>query len=53
MELAGPADTIVRVTVRSETQYLFDDYRLHVVGSSVSHCNWVRRCVVDAAFHLA
>lgn len=52
MELAGPADTIVRVTVRSETQYHFDNYRLHV-GSSVLHCNRVHRCVVDAAFHLA
>jgi hypothetical protein len=55
MELAGPADTTVRVTVRKENQYHIDDHCLQVVGEggSVPHCNWVRRCVVDTAFHLA
>ena len=55
MELAGRADTIVRVTVRRDTQYRINDNRLQVVaeGNSVPHCNWVRPCVVDTAFHLA
>ena len=32
-----------------------DNYRLQVEGEgdSMPHCNWVRRCVVDTAFHLA
>ncbi len=48
-------DTMRGVTVRRETQYNTDEYRLQVVGEgdSVSHCNWVRRCGVDTAIHLA
>ena len=36
-------------------QYHIDEYRLQVVGEgdTVLHGNWVRRCVVDTAFHLA
>ena len=33
-----------------------DNYRLQQVageGDSMPHCNWVHRCVVDSAFHLA
>ena len=61
MELAGPAESVrircVCVKVRRKTQYLIDDYRLQVAGEggSMPHCNrnWVRRCVVGAAFRLA
>ena len=54
MGLAGRVDTIMRVKVRGETQYHIDHHHLQVVGGgSALHCNWVHRCVVDDAFHLA
>ena len=55
MELAEPVSSVMRATVKRKTQHHIDDYRLQVVGEggSVPHCNWVYRCVVDIAFHLA
>ena len=47
-----PADTIMHVTVNIS----HDNYRLQMVvgkGDSVSHCDWVRRCVVGTALSVA
>jgi hypothetical protein len=50
-----PAGASMHVMVRKESCHINDNYCLQVVGKggSVPHCNWVRRCVVDTAFHLA
>jgi hypothetical protein len=52
MELAEPADTIIRVVVRKETYHTNDNHGLQVVGEggSVPHHNRVHRCLVDTAF---
>ena len=49
-----PPDAVRSVTVRKETQYHTDEYRLQVgEGDSMPHCNGVRRCDVNTAIHLA
>ena len=59
MDVAAPAECgkVMCVTVRRETQCHIDDYRLQAAGLGGSgphcNCNWVRRCVVGTAFHLA
>ena len=53
MGLAGPADTIVRETVRRRQSH--NDYHLQVVGEGnrAPHCNGEPRRISDLAFHLA
>ena len=56
-QVEPPVDTGTKqsVTVRSESQYETQRLSSQVEGEedNTPHCNWVRRFVVDIAFHLA